>query len=277
MTTKLVTPTNEPGDLDALTAELKESVTMEPAEGEEPTHTPVDGNAGSEALDIPKKYQGKTIAEVIEMHRNLESAYGRQANDLGSQRKMTDKLLDLKRTDDLSANAAALPEVSAESLLDNPTQALDSYLDAREQRTAESTEQRLAQMEAALSQEHFQVKHPDAQSIGDSPEFAAWVSASPLRTRYANLAMEGNWQAAGELLDEYKARPDQKPVENPLDAARDAGFTSAQTTSDAAARSTKKIYRRADLIRLKLERPQVYEDPQFQEEILAAYAEGRVK
>jgi hypothetical protein len=46
--------------------------------------------------------------------------------------------------------------------------------------------------------------------------------------------------------------------------------------NDAAA-PTGKVYRRADLIRLKMEKPQVYEDPGFQAEILLAYAQGRVK
>jgi hypothetical protein len=39
--------------------------------------------------------------------------------------------------------------------------------------------------------------------------------------------------------------------------------------------SSKKIYRRADLIQLKLRDPDRYE--QLQPEIMAAYAEGRVR
>ena len=38
-----------------------------------------------------------------------------------------------------------------------------------------------------------------------------------------------------------------------------------------------KVYRRADLIALKQQRPEVYADPVFQQEILQAYADGRVK
>ena len=39
--------------------------------------------------------------------------------------------------------------------------------------------------------------------------------------------------------------------------------------------SSRKVYRRADLIKLKMTDPQRYED--MQPEIMAAYSEGRVK
>ncbi len=276
MTTKLVDPTIDIGDLDGLEKSLSEAVKMAPVAAQEADFTPSAGNAGSEALALPQKYEGKTITDVIDMHKNLESAYGRMANDLGTQRKLTDKLLDLKRTDDISANS--LPTVDAESLLDNPTQALDTYLEAREQRVAESTEQRLSEMENSMAQERFHQKHAGASELIASPEFAAWITASPMRSQYAELARGGDYQAAEWLVDDYKATSPAPTGAAPLQAAREAGLSSPTTSSDAAnERDGKTIYRRADLVQLKLERPDVYSDPQFQIEILAAYREGRVK
>ena len=80
-----IEPTNEIGDLDALEENLKNAV-MDPAAVVETDHTPSGGlverktDTGSVPADLPAKYQGKTTSEVIEMHKHLESAYGRQAN-----------------------------------------------------------------------------------------------------------------------------------------------------------------------------------------------------
>ena len=278
--TDLVDPTNDPGDLEGLEKDLKEAVTMEAPAAVEEDHIPADNRiSDTHAEDLPAKYQGKTIQDVIDMHRNLETAYGRQANDLGTQRKLTDRLLDLKRTDDLSQNSTEpLPEVSSTELLDNPTQALEGYLGAREQRMAAETEARLSGIESTLAQERFTAKHPNYESIANSPEFAAWVNLSTLRTRTAQNAIDGDYQAASELLDEYQlSAAHATPKDNPLEEARQAGLTSSQASPDSAAQSGKKVYRRADLIRLKLEKPEVYSDPGFQTEILEAYAQGRVK
>ena len=280
-----IEPTTEIGDLDALESNLKKAVMDTPAEVEK-SHTPPGGvqirndDTGLVPTDLPAKYQGKSISEVVEMHKNLESAYGRQANDLGTQRKLTDKLLDLKRTDDLAQNSPEIPDVSSSDLLDNPTQALNVYLDARDKASAESTEDRLAGMEATLAQQSFQNKHGDYVEITNDPAFAAWCSSSPLRSRYAQAAIAGNWTAADELLDEYKNDPTTQKVDasaQALEAAQQVGLTDSSASSGSAAGGGKQIYRRSDLIDLKLRRPRVYEDPQFQAEILLAYAEGRVK
>ena len=209
MTTKIVDPKLEIGNIEGLKQDLREATLMQPA-GEETSHMPVDGNAGTDALNsgVPEKYAGKSVTEVIEMHRHLETAFGRQSNDLGQQRKLTDKLLDLKRTEDLVQHSPeTLPDISSNDLLDNPTQALDKYLDARELRVAATTDQRLAEMETVLAQERFQLKHQDYSQIANDPAFAAWCGASPLRSRYAQAAIAGNWTAADELLDEYKNDP----------------------------------------------------------------------
>ena len=278
--TDVVDPSNDPGDIEGLQKDLQEAVTMDAPVSEEKDHTPADNRVGDEhGTGLPPKYEGKTIQDVIDMHKNLESAYGRMANDLGTQRKLTDRLLDLKRTDDLSQNSPEpLPEVSSTDLLDNPTQALDTYLGAREQRVAADTEARLSGIESTLAQDKFNSKHPNYEVTANSPEFAAWVNLSPLRVRVAQQAIDGDFNAADELLDEYSLATTQVATKDkPLEEARQAGLTSSQASPESAAQSGKKTYRRADLIRFKLEHPEQYADSGYQKEILAAYAEGRVK
>jgi len=83
-----------------------------------------------------------------------------------------------------------------------------------------------------------------------------------------------------ELLENWKER---KLISNTSDAEankaakRDAALRNGKSISRSSSESTvgKKIYRRADLIRLKTNDPQRYEA--LQDEILQAYSEGRVK
>lgn len=281
MSGTLVDVNNEPGDLAALEKDLSEAVTTQ-ATADKATQATKPATTDSPA--VPEKYEGKSLQDVVDMHRNLESAYGRMANDLGTQRKLTDQLLELKRTEDLNQNPAAKPvEVSSTEILDNPTGALDKYFESRESQIAAQTTERLAQMEAALAQDRFTAKHSDYNEIANDPEFVAWLQATPYRSRAAQLAVQGDWNAADELMTEFKeiraAKPagEGAPATDPnLEAARAASLESSGTAGGQST-SSGKVYRRADLVRLKLEKPKIYGDPQFQQEIMQAYAEGRVK
>lgn len=271
---------NEPGNLNELEKSLKEAVTASEAK---PTPKQEDKPAGSENDDPLKgsKFEGKDIADILDSYKNLESAYGRMANDLGTQRKLTDRLLDLKRDEDLSRNAPGTSEITLDSaeLLDNPTQALDRYIAARDARTQQQQEERFKSLESQLVQDRFLQKHPDFQTVAQDADFLAWAQASPVRSRVAQAAAGGDWTAADDLLTEYKegkkaTAPAAKPNEE-LEAARKAGFESS--APGGGSNSSGKVYRRADLIDLKINKPHVYQDPSFQAEILKAYSEGRVK
>lgn len=277
----IVDPTNDAGDLDELEKQLGEAVTAGNAKAKaDAADTPEEKEAAQ--ADIPEKYKGKTLQDIIEMHRNLESQYGRMANDLGQQRKLTDKLLDLKRTDDLNQGPkkpAKKPiQVSSTDLLDNPSETLEKILEEREAAIRQEYEQRMSEFESGLAQERFVQKHPDYQEVAQSETFLEWVNSSPIRQQAANQAANGDFAIADALLNEYKStRPAQKQEpsnDENLDAARKASLESSST---AGKQSGGKVYRRADLIRLKLEKPQTYADPDFQREIMQAYAEGRVK
>ena len=121
-------------------------------------------------------------------------------------------------------------------------------------------------------------KHPDFGTIANDAGFQEWVKSSKVRlSLYAKADAEFDFEAADELLSTYK---ELKQVRS--SAAKTAGNTQKAQAMKAAAvdtggsgETTKKIYRRADLIRLKMTDPDRYE--QLQPEIMAAYSEGRVK
>jgi hypothetical protein len=278
MTTN-TTPGNQPGDLNQLQKDLQEAVTLSGATQKAVSE---QDDASSNTPAVPDKFKGKSREDIVDMYQDLHSQYGRMANDLGTQRKLTDRLLDLKRTEDLSNNSGpALPQIKSDELLDSPAAAIDKVVNARLDVERQRLNDRLGQLEANMAQERFVTKHPDYQSVADSSDFVAWVKGSPFRQRVAAQASQGDYLAADEILSEYKAsrkRPganDASSTDDKLEAARKAALEGGSTPEGKA--GTGKVYRRADLIRLKVEKPRVYSDPQFQAEIMKAYAEGRVR
>lgn len=237
-----------------------------------------EGQAPEAPSETPQKYQGKTKNQIIEMHQNAESRLGTLGNDLGHYRTLTDKLLDLKRTDDLVSGGAA-PEaitISSTDLLDKPTESVQAIVRSEMELGQRQTQERVDAETAEMSA--FNQLHPDAGTIVNIAEFQEWVQSSPIRKRAAQEAYNKNWESADVLMQDYKQslEASQEPAGDPnIAAAKNAATESVGQSS--ASTSTGKIYRRLDLVRLKLEQPEVYSDPTFQDEILRAYAEGRVR
>jgi hypothetical protein len=214
------------------------------------------------------------------------------ANDLGHQRKITDQLILGKRTDDLNGTppaAPVAPKVDPRKLVENPTETLDAYWKQREKELTEKQEAKDRENAARAEEANFLQKHGDFAEVTSTPKFASWVKSSPLRVRAAALAGQGNFVVADELLTEYKALEGNAPAasadpnrgatgDTATEAARKASLESAANAGGAqGSGKTGQLYRRADLIALKMNKPHVYSDPTFQAEILKAYAEGRVK
>lgn len=268
-----------PGNVEQLKKELAEDSARSNPSSDKDT-SPEDA--------LPEKYRGKSLRDVVEMHRNAEAELGRKGNELGQYKSLTDRLLELKRTEDLAKGGATadeieeevLPEISATDLLDNPTQTVSKLWEAKE-KSAEKRRQREA--EKAKKQEmeaEFASKHPDAGEIAQDSKFIEWVKSDPARTYMVMTAAQGDLYAGDLILQEWKSRQhssEEPPkVKKPIEEARKATTesTGQSHTPDAPSGKT---YRRLDLIRLKLSDPEMYGDEAFQREIMRAYAEGRVK
>lgn len=237
--------------------------------------------------ELPEKYRGKSLEDVIKMHQNAESELGRKGNELGQYMSLTDQLLQLKRAEDLQKGGASSIasddpdiEISTDELLDNPKAALDKLVNARIEQYNRNREQQDAQRTMQERMTAFQKRHPDAQEITSRAEFREWVEGSPSRQLAASHAAQGDLDIGDALLSEWKALQEQELAEKgkrkAMAEAKKAG-TERRGSSKVSDAPTGKTYKRLDLIRLKLQDPEAYGDPSFQEEIMRAYAEGRVK
>lgn len=285
----IVVDTTSDGDLDGLVKDLSAATTAQDSTQQDDGLTGDSQASGDNRPEwIDEKFWTGDVQESAqkqgEAYRNLQTSYGRMANDLGTQRKLTDQVLGMKREDDLSRNTPEPVRVDGADLLDKPNETLDEYLRPRLAETTEQLENRLSGIEATLAQQAFVTQHPDYNEIANDPKFADWVKESPIRARAAQQAIAGDYGLASELLAEYKqaktagktadTTADERPSGDDLDGARKVAL---ESNASSQSNSSGKVYNRADLIRLKLEKPHIYEEPKFQEEIMKAYAEGRVK
>lgn len=221
---------------------------------------------------VPSKYEGKSLEEIIQMHQEAEKLIGRQAQEVGEVRKLADQLLKQNL-------AAKQPEPVQEKEIDffeDPQKAIEKAV--ANHPSVVAAQQAAIQMKAMQTQQQLAAKHPDFAQVVSDPEFQQWVKGSPIRLNMFALAdSQYDFAAADELLSTFKQIRSVKAQQT-----ADAGEKTLKKNLQAAAvdvggtgESSKKVYRRADLIRLKMNDPARYEA--LQSEIMAAYAEGRVK
>jgi excinuclease UvrABC nuclease subunit len=98
---------------------------------------------------------------------------------------------------------------------------------------------------------------------------------------FAKADAEYDFDSANELLSTYKEikqirQTQQVQKTDAVEAkAQDAAMKAATVDVGGTGESSKKVYRRADLIKLRMTDPDRY--MALQDEIMSAYAQGRVK
>lgn len=229
-----------------------------------------------QSFEVPDKFQGKSMEDVISSYENLEKELGRKGQEIGELRKLTDGILQQQLTTNQSGTEAQ--EVEETDFFDDPDKAVSKAIE-NHPKFREFEEQQKVQAATATTQQ-LQTAHPDYLEVVGNPKFQEWVQESPIRTELyvsahnydLNSAMEliGNWKERSLISNTSEAEAN-KAVKR--DQALKAGRGVSRTSSESQA--GKKIYRRADLIRLRTNNPERYES--LQDEILQAYSDGRVK
>ncbi len=228
--------------------------------------------------ELPAKFQGKSAAEIAESYASLERELGRKGQEIGELRKLTDGFLQQQLTTNGTPEAAQYEPEDEVDFFDDPDQAVNKAIE-NHPKFRQFEEQQKVQA-ATVTTQKLEAAHPDYLEVVQDPKFQEWVQESPIRTQLyvsahnydLNSAMElvGNWKERSMISNTAEAEAG-KAVKR--DQALKAGKGVSRTSSESTA--GKKIYRRADLIRLRTSDPQRYES--LQDEILEAYADGRVK
>lgn len=229
--------------------------------------------------EVPTKFRGKTVDEIVDSYTNLEQQYGRQGNELGELRKLADSLIQKNLSETSSQRAESLEKevLSEEDFFTDPVTAVRRVVEE----ALEPVRQNLGQTQLDSTVQKLQAKHPDLEAIVNDSSFQNWVLASTPRQEMWTRASNGDFDYADELFSQYKAvnqvsvqakrEQDEAVKEKELKAAT---TVSAGSSRDAGAMG-KPIYKRSELIRLRMNDPQRYQD--LHTEIMQAYTDNRVR
>jgi len=226
----------------------------------------------------PEKYAGKSLEDIIEMHQNVEKAFGKQGQEVGDQRKLID-LLETRLLADNTAVSTEEDDSFDDSFYDDPAKAIDSAIKKHPEIIKMQEDRVEAVKSAKLSK--LENLHPDFLKIVGDPNFQKYVGASPARVEMFRRAdTDYDVEFASELIRGWEshsmigktADADRKEEAKRKKALRQ---TSSETRSSGDSVGGKKVYRRSDLIQLQISDPTRYAS--LADEIQSAYAEGRVK
>jgi len=224
---------------------------------------------------VPEKYQGKSLEEVVQMHQEAEKLLGRQSSEVGELRRVVDDYIS-SQTQPTAPQQYVEPEDDIDYFTDPQAavnRAIENHPKIRE------AQEYSAQYKKQSSLATLNNKHPDMQEILKDPKFAEWIQASKIRTKlFVDADQRYDAEAADELFSLWKERKAvaQQTVQVEKQA-RKQQIKAANTgnTQGSAEGSRRKVYRRADIIKLMRTDPERYQA--LSEEILRAYSEGRVK
>ena len=225
--------------------------------------------------DLPDKYRGKSAAELARMHQEAEKLLGRQSSEVGELRKVVDSYIQTQLSQQQQA-----PQKQDDDDYDfftDPDKAVSRAIENHPK--IKEAEQYTQQYKKATALNQLQSKHPDMQQILQDNRFAEWIKGSKIRTQlFVQADQQYDYEAADELFTLWKDR--QTTVKQTAQAEKAGRQAAVKTANTGNARGnpdsqSRKIYRRADIIKLMKTDPDRYQS--LSDEIMKAYAEGRVK
>ena len=235
--------------------------------------------------EIPEKYAGKSMQDVIKMQQEAESLMSKQADELGKSRasvREKDQLLTALLEAQNKATDTTPPEetfTQEDNFFDDPVKAVNQAIEnhpdvikAREERMGNVQKHNLESLEKA---------YPDWQETVKDSNFQKFIGDSATRTEMFRKAdVEYRSDLAIELFDWYSqtrmsSATQEAVAEEKSKVEKAMKQTSSESRSSGDSVGGKKVYRRADLINLQVTDPNRYAS--LADEIQSAYAEGRVK
>jgi len=269
---------SRPEDYNEETFETFEEASQE----EQPTEKGYEDYVAPEPVeeevdDIPDKYKGKDVKDIIAMHQNAEKLLGKQSSEVGELRRTVD---DFIRTQTVAQQQQA-PVQAAEELDDldffeNPQAAVSKMLENHP--SVKQSKEMAAQLAQQNTVAKLKANHPDYQTIIADKSFIEWVGKSKVRSNLLRAADAYDYDSADELFSLWKDR--QSMVKETVKTETKARKQSVKSGSTGNLKgsgepSRKKIYRRADIVELMTKDPERYQA--LASEIRQAYADGRVK
>ena len=224
--------------------------------------------------DIPEKYQGKSTAEIVRMHQEAEKLLGKQSSEVGDLRKVVDDYIQTQLSTQETQATQADEEID---FFSDPDKAVERAINNHPK--IKEAEHISNQYRQSTAMNKLQTKHPEMQGILQDEKFVHWIKGSKIRQQLFVLAdQQYDYDAADELFSLWKERQQvvgQTAASEKQERKRTVKAASTGNARGSGEQSAKKVYRRADIIKLMRTDPERY--MALSDEIMQAYQEGRVK
>ena len=241
------------------------------------TETQAAEAAKPDDFELPERYKGKSLKEIISIAETDKSNVGRYAREVGELRKLADELI--KSQLQPPKQTEQPKEVD---FFENPNEAIRRAVESNPE--VQQAKQYAIAARQAQAKAEFEKRHPDFGQVLQEQQFGEWIQKSKVRSDLWQKAVQFDVDAADELFSTYKElkavkaiqqQATQTAVSETEKAARKEAMSAAAVQTGGTGEASRKIYRRADLINLRLRDPRKF--AAMQDEIDAAYREGRVK
>lgn len=233
--------------------------------------------------EVPEKYRGKSLEEVIAISLELERKASRLGNEVGQLRKF--------RPQELSPQApkpVERKEVNVDALLENPEEAVETIVGQSSK--IRDLEEKVERASRSSAQREFEATYPNYVQDLQSEDFIEWTFKHPTRAELAARADRYDFDAANQLWSMWKERQDLvgESRKQQTDAKkqekekklRDGTLESGTGNST----ETKKVFSRREIREIKTRALQgdrkaqdIVNDPEWQASTLAAYVDKRAR
>ena len=244
-----------------------------PKEEPEQKANETETEAKETTSDIPDKYKDKSLEDIVRMHQEAEKLLGKQSSEVGDLRKSVDDLLKAKLNED--AKSPKKEEELELDFYDDPKGSVSKAVENSE--TIVQMKEMLAKQQQQTILKQIGEKHPDYEEIIKNQNFVDWIKSSAVRTELFQRADKYDFNAADELLSNWKEiKGVVEKTESLNEKDRKLQVKAASTGGKGSGEPmSRKIYRRSEIVNLMINDPQRY---QANVDVFdKAYAEGRVK
>ena len=136
-----------------------------------------------ETPEVPAKFRGKTVDDLIKMYQEAEKVIGRQGNEVAEVRQLADQLIKRQLTSETVQTPQ--PEISEVDFFADPVNTVNKVVATHPAVLA--AVQKGQELDRLTNKQKLVAAHSDYQTIMQEPEFAEFVLKSPIRKQLFKL------------------------------------------------------------------------------------------
>jgi Arc/MetJ family transcription regulator len=249
-----------------------------------PTTPDKEEGAGGDR-EIPEKYRGKSLEDVIEMHRNAERRIGALSNELGTMRGIVTDLSRITRQPtEPKTSVEDDVDLTGDELIADPVKAIRKVVKRDIERTELDRREAELQTQVQLETTRLLNDFGDIAAITQTEEFQEFATRTASRREDFHTAAYGEGmaqvRAARRLLEDYTDYKELVSKQNERQEERNTSVKAARQAStegggNAGRVTSKPVYKESEVLQVIEKEPEKWRSPSYQAEIIKAIKEGR--